>query len=571
MKSFRWIAVLSFLGFIVGLTGCMAKPDVELTKTFQTGEFGTARAYMVEKTAKLKVLGEKDKPDRNYGLEWMRTGMVTLADGYAPEGFSAWDRVYYMLRKQNLNSNISDVGAFFGTQDMAKIWKGEPFEQSLAYVCVGSHYAMQGSWDNARAAFQNSTFPLKAIKGKDDATTKKVRSTQDVINASKNVDESKYFGKDNILEVETNFAMGYLLQGLASRQIAIANGDASMLQQAGEAFNKALKLDPGLSALVNRLNDSSSYNTVLLVDYGRGPQKIGTGPDNSIAAFKALKASGSTGVSVVNGSESISFTPICDVNGMAVDHRWNNLQDMRTAKSYLGTGLLVAGAATAAIGQSQETAIIGLILMAGGAALKATAYADTRYCEVMPQRYYLVPVMIKGPNSTIRLSIEGNTTVLAGLSPPSSRQAQFRYVRLLTGPNLPAWTKSGQILYANEHAPMAGAVALPYILGGTCVSPPSAAALARYRSAGYLRAMTVAQLEGLYRQEGITWTTQDTQGQVCKHVLEGGNSLVCPLPGTLGYARLFGQPHRPYSPKSKEVADLARSLAPPPAEKAASR
>jgi hypothetical protein len=70
--------------------------------------------------------------------------------------------------------------------------------------------------------------------------------------------------------------------------------------------------------------------------------------------------------------------------------------------------------------------------------------------------------------------------------------------------------------------------------------------------------MTTVDLENLYREEGIALTVEDQQGRSRKHILEGGDSLVAPLPGTAGFARLFDQMHPPYQPRSQAVQDLVR-------------
>lgn len=123
-----------------------------------------------------------------------------------------------------------------------------------------------------------------------------------------------------------------------------------------------------------------------------------------------------------------------------------------------------------------------------------------------------------------------------------------------------AWTTSGQTVYSNEFNPSAGTKALPYILGGTCVAPPSEAALIRYQAAGYMRGMTVSQLEALYKAEKIAWTPQEVSGVPGEHVLEGGRSLFTPLPGSTGYARLFCKEAPTYKPMSPEVKALASTV-----------
>ena len=543
-----WVALLG---------GCVAAPDAGLVVPVYRGEHGVARQHLKSRLGKgggLTPAASVEKPDRNFVLERMRLGLTTIADGYAPELYSAWDEVYQVLRKASLNKNAA-VTAVVINEDL-KIWKGEPFEQALAYHYVGLHYAMQGSWDNARTAYMNSLFPLQAVvKGK--------ASTVDVIEASKGKDESFF---DKPTQEKTDFALGYLLSGIASQQVGLATGDPERHDEARVQFSEAISFNPKIAEVVQRL-DPKAYNTVLVVEYGRGPQKIATGMDNVIASFRPLTPSDGARLVVESDGGSRNYPIVCDVNAMSQDHMWNNLQDMRIAKSYIGTGLVAAGAATTAIGAYNDSAAavgVGLGLMLAGAVAKAGAHADTRYCELVPQRVYVVPLMISAPQTTLTLQVEGapqSRLVLTGLNPPTGPTAQLVYARLVSAaPAPPTWATSGRIVYANDFAPHAGQVRLPYILGGDCVRTPSPEALADYQKAGFLLGMTVNELEQLYREEGIRWTLQDENGTPGLHVLEGGKSLVCPRPGSVGYARLFGDRHGPYRPTSKRVRELAAQV-----------
>jgi hypothetical protein len=199
--------------------------------------------------------------------------------------------------------------------------------------------------------------------------------------------------------------------------------------------------------------------------------------------------------------------------------------------------------------------------------LKATSQADTRHLELLPQRTYIVPVNITSRGSVVTLQVQGDPgsrMVLAAVSPPEDgERLQLRYVRLSNGRGgAPAWATSGRIVYANDATEerVAGD-GLPFILGGRCVRTPSAETMARYHGAGNLTNMTASDLENLYREEGITLRWEDNVGRSRKHILEGGDTLVAPEAGTAGYARLFGQEHPAYRPRSKAVRELAEQIA----------
>jgi hypothetical protein len=247
---------------------------------------------------------------------------------------------------------------------------------------------------------------------------------------------------------------------------------------------------------------------------------------------------------------------------------WNSLEGVRVAKSHLGTALLLAGAAVAAHGghdHNEDAAYAGLGMLLGGLLAKAGAHADTRHCELLPQRIYVAPVRISSASTTISLEVEGTRSsrmILTGIEPPGpGRKPLLRYVRLVSvGATAPSWAESGTIYYANESAPTAVASDLPYILGGACVQPPSHPVLKSYQDAGYLRHMTLGQLEELYQLEGIRTRAETPQSQPARHLLEGGDSLVAPHAGTAGFARIFCQKHPAYEPHSALVRELAEQL-----------
>ena len=536
------IVLIVLIGMGAGMLGCAAQPDVQLTSAVLSGDHGRARVHMLKNMT-------MDSSDRDYMLDRLRLAIATLGDGYANAGDTTFEELYEKLRTQGINEDKT-VESVVLNEDL-KFWKGEPFEQAMAFCYVGMHYAQQGDWGNMRAATENSLFYLR------DFGTDAEGNPYDAETLATEAAEKK---DDDVIDagytpVKSNFALGYMLSGIANLQMGRD-------READSRFAEAVRVDPNLASLVKLLK-TGKYNTIFVVDYGRGPQKVGTGPDNSVAEFIAKTPSDRAGLAVTLGAKRADFPQVLDLNQIAIDLMWNNLEDIRIAKSHIGSVLMAAGGATTGAGAysgSEDTMYVGLGLMAAGAWAKMGAHADTRYCEILPQRTYIVPARVGSAGDQITFAVKGHGSsrlVLTGVQPPRAGQGvQLRYVRLPSVPGAaPAWAGSGKILYSNRYAPNAGQRNLPFILGGDCVRPPSAKVMADYQAAGYLQGMSLGELEELYRLEGIE--LQATPGvQPALHVLEGGNSLACPLPGTAGYARLFGQEHPPYLAKSPEVMDM---------------
>jgi hypothetical protein len=428
-----------------------------------------------------------------------------------------------------------------------KVWKGEPFEQALAYSYIAAQYASQGSWDNVRAAASGAMFHLRDFGAGPDG---RPLDTQEVVERDNGSDQLPAYRVE-----ESDFALGHLLNGIANQQIG-------RMDEAQAHYKQAVTINPQLAVLASDFH-GGAYNTILMVDFGQGPRKIGTGPDNAISAFEPVTPSDDRPLVVSLSGDAPGLAKrvpvVCDVNAMARDHRWNNLQDMRMAKSAIGTGLMVAGGTVAAVSNDSTAQLVGLGVLLAGAVSKAGAHADTRYCEALPQRVYLVPLTLK-PGDVVALQVQGHPAsrmTVNGLGMKmSDAKVQFRYVRMLENDVSHAWAVSDRVVYSNPWGIASTGVDLPYILGGHSVLPPSREVMAIYQKAGYLRDMTFNQLRDLYLAEGITWEASPDAWPGL-HVLEGGKSLAAPWPGTAGYQRLFCQIHQPYHPVSSLVKKAA--------------
>jgi hypothetical protein len=557
---FRRLAAIPLL---LGLAGCAERQlDPNLITATDVGRYGGARVALQGKLT-------ENASDRSYILDRLRLLILTLADGQPAQAEEVANQTFRLLRTQGLNADRTTASIVLN-EDI-KIWKGEPFEQALSYTYIAIQKAELGQWDNARAAANASLFLLKDFghneRGQEMSNIEVARRAAEQDARSQGAGD-RYINK-GYTPIKTNFVLGYLLNGLSNR--ALARED-----EANDNFHEAAAINAAFEPLAKELS-TGTYNTVFIVDYGRGPEKIATGPDNAFSRF-VPRSGGASPIHVevaqaadpeVIEARRTTEPPIQDINRMASSLMWNNLEDVRRAKSVIGSTLVAGGLATAAYGSQggggrhhDDTLVAaGLAAAVAGMVMKSTAHADTRYAEFLPQRVYVVPVNITTPQSVVTLEVENDSTsrlVFPAMDPPdphASHPLQLRYVRMSPVPQ--QWDAAGKVVYGNDFykAPVPGDT-LPYILGGHDASTPSQAALHRYQSAGNLTNLTTVELENLYREEGIALTPEDQHGRSRKHILEGGDSLVPPLPGTIGYLRLFNQPHEPYKPKSKAVQDL---------------
>ncbi len=532
-----------------GLAGC-ADPAAALVGQVERGAYGKARASLSGKL-------ETSKSSRQYMYHRMYLMLVNLADGLPEAAEPLAEQMFDILRTQGINEDktIASVVLWEGV----KFWKGEPFEQAMMFTYVAVQKAMSDKWDSARSAGLNALFLLKDF---DAAEGTAAALAQEAAEWEEQHDGRDYF--EQYTAARTNFVPGYLITGVANAVLGFRDSDRAA--EAREHFASAVRFNPALRPVVDRIQ-SGQYNTVLVVDYGLGPTKYGHGPDNVFADYRQARGwpSGTEQLRVeVNGRHAGGVPVACDLNALATDHKWRSIEDVRKAKSTLGTLMLAGGGAMVAFGDN-DVQLVGAIIAAIGLYNKATAAADVQYCKILPQRMYVVPLTLAQPDSVIALRVGSAQPCirLAGVSPPiAPDRVQLRYVRVPASHVPQPWAVSGHVYYANDHYDqVVDGDDLPYILGGRCVRTPTHEVLAYYQSRGHLQDVTLDELREMYRAEGIVLEVADDQlSQTGVHVLEGGTSLLCPLPGTTGYARLFGQEHARHAPRSRMVRKRMQQL-----------
>lgn len=528
--------------------GCASyRPDSSAMSDVARGRYGDARG-------RIAATMPSSRSDPGYLLARTKAGMVALADGLPEAAEPHLGEVYDLLRTQGLNEDKTVPSVV--VHEGVRIWKGEPFEQAMGYAYVAVRDMVMADWGNARAAAQDSLFLLRDFgRGAGGESLTPIQLTERA--AQRDRDGGDYLST-GYTAAETDFALGYLLAGVANRML-------ERREEAGEHFAKASAVAPRLASLASAL-EHGDYDTLLIVDAGLGPEKIATGQDGVVAAFVPRERGPAGGLVVSHGGSAFMELPaVCDLNEMARDHRWNNLEDVRRVKSLLGSGLMVAGAAVAIGSDDTEAQLAGLGMLLAGLAVRAGSRADTRHNELLPRLVYLVPV--RGADGPVTVQVAekpGTRLTLAGLPSPARGELTVRYARLAadsygTG-NAPAWAVSGRVLYANDETGALDSPTLPYILGGRCVRTPTPDLLVEYERAGLPGDVSFGQLMELYRLEGLEPLPGPERRRARGHVLEGGQTVFTPQSGTAGFARLFGQEHPAYQPRSREVRELTARI-----------
>ena len=534
-------AALAVLGLAAGGCATHRERNLAAVSAYYDYDFTAAREAL-----RRDAFG---RPDENVLFYTLRLGVAAMADGDEREAELALTRSFEWLGTAGLNADRTTAAVW--VNEGVRVWKGEPFEQALGYWWTSAHYAGRGDWENARAAIVNANFRLRDFGGDQDEMSVARRYAEDeaAIEAYQPVDN--------------DFVLGRLMQGLAARIAGTPDAEA--------ALDEAVRLRPALEPVVAAIRGGEA-DTILLLDYGKGPTKQAYGPDDALTRW-VPQDRGESRVRVRWDGGEASAPAACDVNRLAADFRWNALEDVRRAKSLLGRALGDVGLLVAVSDGSnrEERMLAGLGMMIGGALLRSGAKADTRYMEFAPQLVFVVPLRL-GETRDLELLVEHpedgtvGRLVMPAFAAGTPERPRAVYLRLLgPGSPEPAWLTAGRIVHGNDHTgPRPGE--WPWLFGGTDVGTPSPSRMQAYREAGLDPAISLEAYRNALAAEGVRIGSgrgdgpEEPDPAAFRHVLEGGRGLFTPAPDSMGYRRLMGTAHPPHRPQSRAARAIAERI-----------
>ncbi len=220
---------------LVALSGCASpRLDPLAAQSASIGRFGPVAAKLQEKLT-------NDQSNKQYLLGRLNILEMTLAEGIPDAGEETANQLFALLRTQGLNEDKTAASVVFN--EGVKVWKGEPFEQAIAYHTIAMQKAMRGEWDNARAAAESSLFLLKDFS----AAVGKDAPPVDLAKAAAEKDKESAGSGSELLNSgyvagQTDFALGYIVSGVANRALHRA-------QEANDNFAAAAIANPDLADL----------------------------------------------------------------------------------------------------------------------------------------------------------------------------------------------------------------------------------------------------------------------------------------------------------------------------------
>jgi len=390
-----WIVILA--GF-AGLGGCAGDQAARLAiNDFDRADFGSAAVGF--------RAGAEARPfNENSLLNNARLGMAALAAGDIDTSVGALGTAYKLLESGGVNDE-SRIFAATVLHEGVLVYKGEPFEQAMTYTALAWGNALKGDWENVRVCARAS-----------------VRRLADFQQADPNAKDR--MAREGVKLVESTFALGYLLEGVANH----------ILNEPGDALDRAVSLNGSLRPVADAVK-SGRFNTLVVVDWGRGPAKSPRGDDNAQTQWVPLDESAGEMRVTVPGEGTLAFSPAADVNRMSADYRWNNLGSARAFKSGLGTVLVVGGVTTAAASENKSAQIAGLAAAGAGLLMKLLASADTRHNELLPARVFVAALELPAQGADITIGFSGGRTApitIPAARPGTPSSPSVFYVRSLT-------------------------------------------------------------------------------------------------------------------------------------------
>lgn len=341
------------------------------TRQEQAAQRAVSDYFIGDYQSARRILSElAQEPDENYALNNARLGSAALVEYRLDEAEAAFLRAYEVMNSVGVNDGGRTLGAVLVDEKM-RIWKGEPFERAMVNFYLGLTYYMQADYQNARAAFENALFKLRDY-GDDDAG----------------------ISPDDYTEIESRFALGYLMLGkswihLGREDLATAN------------LSRAAALQPGIASIADYERNARS-NVTLVVDYGYGPRYVRR-YGGAISGFSPKPAEAGrvpAPMVVVNGQRidppGLDQPPV-DLLALAQQQRWQSIDTIRTIKSTIGTGLIAGGAGYGAYRAhrgrfNEDDLAISGGLIATGLLLRATSQADIRQWEMLPRSTFVIPL-----------------------------------------------------------------------------------------------------------------------------------------------------------------------------------
>ena len=239
------------------------------------------------------------------------------------------------------------------SSEAIRVYKGEPFEKSMASMYLGIAFFNEGDYENARAAFTKAMFAMQ-IKGED---------------------------------TKADFAAPFVL--LAKTYLKLNDEENARIVLTRLEKGTGTNIDAGILKKIR---------TIAFIELGKGPKKIRTGPGDSLIAWQRLSSPASNASFYIDGRHVGEISLKDDLKYQAESVNRGAKETIQGTKGVLREASAITSviAANEAINRKNETA--GWVALGAGLfALANQSQADVRQWEMLPG--YVQLVLTQEPQS----------------------------------------------------------------------------------------------------------------------------------------------------------------------------
>jgi tetratricopeptide (TPR) repeat protein len=290
--------------------------------------------------------------DQNRVLNEMEIGTRQLWTNNLDAAAAAFTDAITQIETVYKNDPNAERARSLWLDEGSKSFKGEPYERAMTFYYRGLIYLRKGDYENARAAFREGQL-------------------QDA------------FAEDG--QHQTDFGILLFLEAWASH----LNHDFDLRD---EALKRLKELRPSFPGIAD------DDDTLVLVETGSAPRKLGDGSDHSYFVFRRGKGFKENRVRVELGDTSQDLFPMEDVfyqattrGGREIDKILKGKAEFRQTGAGISSVLADSSVTFSQMGGSGTIAGVGVGLsaIAALAAFKARPQADTRYWASLPDTVHV--------------------------------------------------------------------------------------------------------------------------------------------------------------------------------------
>lgn len=312
-------------------------------------------------------------------LNVLEIGYGAQHSGKTDLAVKAYDYALDQIDSIDAKSKTSQRARSLFAGEEEKVFKGEPYERSMAFFYRGVLAAQAKEYELARACFRSASF----------------------------------YDSNSAQQYEGDYVIHYWMEAKMDQLLGETDRAVEVFQWAAESAEIA-NLQPASIP-----STDPSANVILIVEAGSCPVKVGLGQYKSVLSFDPpLQAPPEGGIALKQGTvELIRLSqPTEDIlsqarsRGKRMADRINNSKAaFKSFSDAIGTGAIIGGGVLASQSNNRDSGMAGGILLLSGLIMKGVSQAtnptaDLRSWSSLPTQIYLVPAILE---SNIDLELWG--------------------------------------------------------------------------------------------------------------------------------------------------------------------